>query len=208
MHADGDGAVREALNAVEAMRELYPYDNVRPAIAHDEIVDPADYPRYADLNAVPVLSFQWEKPDADVNAQSMGYLGPVRFALCEPAGLLKLYGARIAFGSDWPVDRLDEWLAMQVAVTRSAIGEEAVRHPGRLGIDPGLTVAEAVQAMTLNAAYSLRQDAVTGSLATGKFADLIVLDRNLLQVAPEKIAKTQVLLTMVGGRVVYQSPVL
>jgi len=83
-----------------------------------------------------------------------------------------------------------------------------VRYPGRLGIDPGLTIAEAVQAMTINAAYSLREDAVTGSLESGKFADLIILDRNLMQIAPEKISKTQVLLTMVGGRVVFQSPVL
>ena len=208
MHADGDGAVREGLNAIAVMRKVHPYDDVRPAIAHDEIVDPADYPRYADLNALPVLSFQWEKPDADVNVHTTGYLGPVRAALCEPAALLKIYGARIVFGSDWPVDPLDEWLAMQVAVTRAATGEDAARYPGRLGIDPGLTIAEAVQAMTINAAYSLREDAVTGSLESGKFADLIILDRNLMQIAPEKISKTQVLLTMVGGRVVFQSPAL
>ena len=208
MHADGDGAVREGLNAIAAMRKLHPYEDVRPAIAHDEIVDPGDYPRYAELGALPVLSFQWEKPAVDLNAQASRYLGPVRAALCEPAGLLKVYGARIVFGSDWPVDALDEWLAMQVAVTRSAVGEDAVRYPGRLGIDPGLTIAEAIRAMTINAAYSLREEAVTGSLETGKFADLIILDRNLLQIAPEKISKTQVLLTMVGGRVVFQSPVL
>ena len=207
MHADGDGAVREGLNAIEAMRKTHYSDDVRPAIAHDEIVDLGDYPRYAELNALPVLSFQWEKPDGD-NAVTRDYMGPVRTALSEPAGLLKLYGARVVFGSDWPVDRLDEWLAMQVAVTRTAIGEDATRYPGRLGIDPGLTIAEAVHAMTINGAYSLREDAVTGSLTTGKFADLIILDRNLLQIAPDKIAKTQVLLTMVGGRVVFQSPVL
>jgi cyanophycinase len=208
IHADGDGAVHEGLDAIAAMRKAHPSDDVRPAIAHDEIVDPDDYARYADLGALPVLSFQWEKPAADINAQAIRYLGPVRAALCEPAGLLRLYGARVVFGSDWPVDPLDEWLAMQVAVTRSATGEDAVRYPGRLGIDPGLSVAEAIQAMTINAAYSLREEAVTGSLEPGKFADLIVLDRNLLQIAPEKIAKTQVLLTMVGGRVVFQSPVL
>ena len=208
LHADGDGAVREGLNAIATMRKTHPYDDVRPAIAHDEIVDPSDYPRYAELGALPVLSFQWEKPDADVNAQTMGYLGPVRAALCEPAGLLKIYGARLVFGSDWPVNPLDEWLAMQVAVTRTATGEDAPRYPGRLGIDPGITVADAVRAMTLNAAYSLRQDAVTGSLEIGKFADLIIIDRNLMQIVPEKISKTQVLLTMVGGRVVFQSPTL
>ncbi len=205
MHADGDGAVREGLNSIAVMRSVHPADDIRPALAHAEIIDPADYPRFAELNALPVLSFQWEKPAADLNVEAARYLGPVRFALCEPAGLLKPYGARLVFGSDWPVDELDEWLAMQVAVTRSASGDDAARYPGRLGIDPGISVADAVQAMTLNAAYSLRQDALTGSLETGKFADLIVLDQNLLQIPPQQIARTTVLLTMVGGRIVYQS---
>ncbi len=204
MHADGDGSVRMGLNAVEAMRKVHPADDIRPAIAHDEIVDPADYKRYAEVNALPVLSFQWERPSIDIE-QSKPALGPVRSALMEPAGLLEIYGARIVYGSDWPVDALDEWLALQIAVTRKAIGEDAVTYPDRLGIDPGLTVAQAIRAITLNAAYSLRQDKETGSLETGKFADLIVLDRNLFQIKPEEISGTQVLLTMVGGKAVYQA---
>jgi predicted amidohydrolase YtcJ len=204
MHADGDGSVRQGLNAVEAMRKVHPADDIRPAIAHDEIVDPADYKRYAEVGALPVLSFQWERPSIDIE-QSKPALGPVRSALIEPAGLLEIYGARIVYGSDWPVDALDEWLALQVAVTRKATGEDAVTYPDRLGIDPGLTVAQAVRAITLNAAYSLRQDEETGSLETGKFADLIVLDRNLLQIKPEEIGGTQVLMTMVGGKVVYET---
>jgi len=204
MHADGDGSVRMGLNAVEAMRKVHPADDIRPAIAHDEIVDPADYKRYAEVGALPVLSFQWERPAIDIE-QSKPALGPVRSALMEPAGLLEIYGARIVYGSDWPVDALDEWLALQIAVTRKAIGEDAVTYPERLGIDPGLTVAQAVRAITLNAAYSLRQDQQTGSLETGKFADLIVLDRNLFQVRPEEIGGTKVLLTMVGGKVVYKA---
>ena len=205
MHADGDGSVREGLNAITAMRQVHPGDDIRPAIAHDEIVDPADYHRYAELGALPVLSFQWEKPAVDLNAKTAAYLGPVRFALAEPAGLLQLHGARIVFGSDWPVDALDEWLALQTAVTRSATGDDAVAYPGRLGIDPGLTIAQAVRAITLNAAYSLHQDDVTGSLEAGKFADLIVLDRNIMQLPSDQIAGTQVQLTMVGGKIVYQA---
>ena len=204
MHADGDGSVRMGLDAVEAMRKVHPDEDIRPAIAHDEIVDPADYKRYAEVGALPVLSFQWERPSIDI-IQSMPALGPVRAALMEPAGLLEIYGARIVYGSDWPVDALNEWLALQVAVTRQAIGEDAVTYPGRLGIDPGLTVAQAVRAITLNAAYSLRQDKDTGSLEAGKFADLIVLDRNLFQIKPEEIGGTQVLLTMVGGKIVYEA---
>jgi len=204
MHADGDGSVRMGLNAVEAMRKVHPADDIRPAIAHDEIVDPADYKRYAEVGALPVLSFQWERPSIDIE-QSKPALGPVRSALMEPAGLLEIYGARIVYGSDWPVDALDEWLALQIAVTRKAIGEDAVTYPEQLGIDPGLTVAQAVRAITLNAAYSLRQDQQTGSLETGKFADLIVLDRNLFQIRPEEIGGIKVLLTMVGGKVVYKA---
>jgi predicted amidohydrolase YtcJ len=204
MHADGDGSVRMGLDAVEAMRKGHPGEDIRPAIAHDEIVDPADYTRFAEVNALPVLSFQWERPSIDIE-QSKPALGPVRSALMEPAGLLEIYGARIVYGSDWPVDALDEWLALQIAVTRKAIGEDAATYPDRLGIDPGLTVAQAVRAITLNAAYSLRQDKETGSLETGKFADIIVLDRNLFQVRPEEIGGTKVLLTMVGGKVVYKT---
>ncbi|CAL4868380.1 N-substituted formamide deformylase [Asticcacaulis sp. MM231] len=204
MHADGDGSVRQGLDAIAAMRKVHPGEDIRPAIAHDEIVDPADYKRYAEVGALPVLSFQWGKPSVDI-AASKEALGPVRYALIEPTGLLELYGARIVYGSDWPVDRLDEWLALQVAVTREAVGEDAVKYPGRLGIDPGLKITQAIRAITINAAYSLRRDKVTGSLEPGKFADLIVLDRNLLEIRPEEISGTQVLLTMVGGKVVYKA---
>ena len=202
MHADGDGAVREALDAIAAMRQAFPHADVRPAVAHDEIVDPDDYDRYAALNALPVLSFQWEKPAVDV-APLKDDLGPERYALIEPAGLLDLHGARIVYGSDWPVDPLDEWEALRTAVTRTATGGDAVRFPGRLGVDPGLPLGVAIRAITLNAAYSLHQESVTGSIETGKYADLIVLDRDLFAIPPDDIAGTRVLLTMVGGQVVY-----
>jgi predicted amidohydrolase YtcJ len=65
MHADGDGAVQAALDGIEALRKALPTADIRPAIAHDEIVEPADFPRYKLLGAIPVLSFQWEKPAGD-----------------------------------------------------------------------------------------------------------------------------------------------
>ncbi len=204
MHADGDGAVREALDAIAVMRKAHPEADVRPAVAHDEIVDPDDYDRYAALNALPVLSFQWEKPAVDVEPLK-DWFGPERYALLEPAGLLDLHGARIVFGSDWPVDPLDEWEALRTAVTRTATGEDAAKYPGRLGVDPGLPLKTALRAITLNAAYSLHQDTTTGSIEAGKWADLIVLDRNLFSIDPQDIAGTRVLMTMVGGKVVYSN---
>jgi predicted amidohydrolase YtcJ len=205
MHADGDGAVRLALDAIEVLRREFPGQDIRPAIAHAEIVDPADYTRFARLGALPVLSFQWGKPAPDTIEGARDFLGPLRYAILEPQGLLELYGARIVFGSDWPVDPLDEWFALQVAVTRSAAAKDAQQYPGRLGIDPGLSLLSALRAMTLNGAYSLRLDQDTGSLETGKFADLIVLDRNLLTTPPAELARTRVLITMVGGRVVHRA---
>lgn len=204
MHADGDAAVREALDAVAAMRQAQPNTNVRPAIAHDEIVDPEDYARFGELGALPVLSFQWEKPAVDM-APMKDYLGPARYALVEPAGMLDIHGAKIVFGSDWPVDPLNEWLAIQTALTRSATGEDALKYPERLGVDPGLSLKTALRAITLNAAYSLHQEDVTGSVEVGKYADLIVLDQNLVTAKPERIGDTHVLMTMVGGKVVFEA---
>jgi predicted amidohydrolase YtcJ len=203
IHADGDGAVHAALDGIEALRKALPAGDLRPAIAHDEIVEPADFPRYKQLGAIPVLSFQWEKPAGDTLGIK-DYFGPARMKILEPSGLLAAAGARIAFGSDWPVDRLDEWFALKVGVTRTNEPDSLPEYNGRLGDDPGLSPAAVLRAATIDAAYELHQDQATGSLEVGKFADLIVLDRNPLKVPAEKIAKTQVLETIVGGKVVYE----
>jgi predicted amidohydrolase YtcJ len=205
MHADGDGAVHAGLDGVQALRKAMPGVDVRPAIAHDEIVDPVDFPRYKLLGTTAVLSFQWEKPAGD----TMGlrdYFGPARMKILEPAGLPAAAGAPIAFGSDWPVDRLDEWFALKVGVTRTNAPDAPAEFRGRLGDDPGLSVDAVLRAATINAAYELHDDAMVGSLEVGKLADLIIVDRNLLKIPPEEIAKTQVLETIVGGRIVYRAP--
>ncbi|HUA18795.1 MAG TPA: amidohydrolase [Bryobacteraceae bacterium] len=205
MHADGDGAVHAGLDAIAALRKALPNADIRPAIAHDEIVDPPDFRRFQQLNTIPVLSMQWEKPAGDTLGLK-NYLGPERMKILEPAGLLKAAGARIAFGSDWPVDKLDEWFALKVGVTRTNAPDAPPEFKGRLGDDPGLSREGVLRAATINAAYELHQDQATGSLEVGKFADLIVLDRDPLKVPAEQIANTRVLETVVGGQVVYKSP--
>jgi predicted amidohydrolase YtcJ len=201
LHADGDGAVRAALDGVAALRKALPGADIRPAIAHDEIVDPADYPRFAALGVVPVLSLQWGKRAGDTVGLT-NYFGPERMKRLEPSGLLAGAGARIAFGSDWPVDPLDEWFAFKVGVTRTNAPDSPPEFRGRLGDDPGLSPQAVLTAATINAAYALHADDVTGSLEVGKFADLIVLDRNPLTIPADDIAKVQVLETVVGGVVV------
>lgn len=204
MHADGDAAVRAALDGAEAMRRALPNADIRPAIAHDEIVDPSDYPRYRELNVIPVLSLQWGKPAGDTLGL-VNYFGPERMKRMEPAGVLAAAGARIAFGSDWPVDPLNEWFAFKVGVTRTNTPDAPPEFRGRLGDDPGLSPRAVLEAATINAAYQLHQDTVTGSLEVGKFADLIVLDRNPLTIPAEDIANVRVLETMVGGNIVYRA---
>jgi len=202
MHADGDGEVRAGLDGVAALRKALPAADIRPAIAHNEIVAPADFKRYQALNVIPVLSFQWEKPAGDTLGVK-DYFGPQRMKILEPAGFLAEAGARIAFGSDWPVDALDQWFAFKVGVTRTNAPDAPAEYRGRLGDDPGLSRETVLRAATINAAYELHQDDSTGSLEAGKLADLIVLDRNPLTVPAQEIAKTKVIETVVGGAVVY-----
>jgi predicted amidohydrolase YtcJ len=205
MHADGDRAVREGLDAVAALRREFPGRDIRVGMAHDEIVDPDDFARFKALNVVPVLSFQWQKQAPDTVDNLEQYLGPARFKRVEPAGFLADAGARIAYGSDWPVDPLDEWLALKVGITRIDIPTAEAKYLERLGEDKGLSRQQALRAITINSSYELHQDADTGSLEPGKLADLIVLDRNVIEIPVDQIAETKVMQTVVGGRIVYSA---
>jgi predicted amidohydrolase YtcJ len=205
IHVDGDRAARESLDAIASLRATKEGKDLRPVLAHDEIVAPADFPRFASLDVTPVLSFQWGKPAPDTVGALKDYLGPARYATVEPQALLLNAGARVAYGSDWPVDPLDIWFALKVGVTRSAAPDAGKEYAGRLTSQPGLPRAAVLRAATMNAAYTLRQETATGSLEVGKLADLIVLDRNVFEVQDEDIANIKVLQTVVGGRIVYQA---
>ena len=205
IHVDGDRAVRVSLDAIEYLRTTPAGKNVRPVLAHDEIVAPSDYARFAKLDVTPVLSFQWGKPAPDTVGGLKNYMGPARYAIVEPQELLRKAGARVAYGSDWPVDPLDEWFALKVGVTRTAAPDAGKEYAGTLTSQPAMPRAEALRAITLNAAYTLRQEALTGSLEVGKLADMIVLDRNFFTIPAEDIANVKVLQTVVGGKIVYQA---
>lgn len=169
------------------------------------IVDPSDFPRFAKLNTTAVLSLQWGKPAADTVDMLKPYMGPTRYDLVEPQSLLQDAGARIAYGSDWPVDALNQWFALKVGVTRTAAPDAGPEYADALGRHPGLSRESVLRAITTNSSYTLRQEAATGSLEVGKMADFIVLDRNFIQIPAEEIAEIKVLLTVVGGRVVYDA---
>lgn len=205
IHVDGDRAVRASLDAIAAQRATPAGARLRPALAHNEIVAPSDYSRFAQLDVTPVLSLQWGKPAPDTVGALKDYMGPQRYATVEPQALLHDAGARIAYGSDWPVDPLDIWFALKVGVTRSAAPDAGKEYAGTLGPQAGMPRAAVLRAATINAAYTLRQEALTGTLEVGKLADLIVLDRNFFSIEAEEIANIRVLQTMVGGKIVYQA---
>ncbi len=207
LHATGERAVRDALDSVAYVRKELPGTDFRPAIAHAESVDPADYPRFKALDVTATMSFQWAQQAPSTVDGTSDHLGAERFERMEPSGSIARAGGRVAFGSDWPVDPLDEFLALKVGVTRSGDPTNphsyGPKYAGRLNSDPAMSRAEVLRSITLNAAQQLKLEAVLGSVEVGKFADLIVLDKNFMQVPEEALGRNDVLLTLVGGKVVW-----
>ncbi|MEO8060663.1 MAG: amidohydrolase [Burkholderiales bacterium] len=209
LHATGERGVREALDAFENVRTQRPGVDFRPAIAHDETVAVADYPRFAALDTIATMSFQWAVRAPYSIGETESHLGPDRFARMEPFGSLRNAGARVAYGSDWPIDPFDTFLALKAGVTRS--GDPTNPHSpaslapifeGPINADPALSRIDTLRAITLVAAHQLRTEQRVGSIEVGKFADLIVLDKDFMTVPDDELARNRVLLTMVGGKVV------
>ena len=207
LHATGDRAVRDSLDAIEYVRKQLPGNAFRPTITHAESVDPADYGRFKALDVTANMSFQWAQQAPSTVDGTSDHLGVERFARMEPSGSIARAGGRVAYGSDWPVDPLDEFLALKIGVTRSGDPQNphsyGPDYAGRLNAEPALSRADVLRTITLNAAEQLKLDTVVGSVEVGKFADLIVLEKNFMQVPEDELGRNNVLLTMVGGRIVW-----
>ncbi|HEX5685161.1 MAG TPA: amidohydrolase [Ideonella sp.] len=210
VHATGDRAVRTLLDAVEAARAARTGADFRVAMAHGETVAVADYGRFAAHDVMATMSFQWAQRAPYSIGETENHLGAERFARMEPSGSLQQAGARIVHGSDWPIDPFDTFLALKVGVTRS--GDPTNPHSaaslspifeGRINADPALSRDAVLAAITVNAAHQLRLERQVGTIEAGKFADLIILDRDFLTVPDEELGRNRVLLTMVGGDVVF-----
>lgn len=201
MHTVGEGAIETVLNHIETLRTQHPeLDHIRPSLAHNELATVNHYARFAQLNTIATLSFQWAGPTNEMIDQFRHMLGEQRFNELEPAAKFIDAGAKIAFGSDWPIDPLNEWFDFKVAVTRTGMGTNA-QH---LATDRNLTVMEVLRAATIDAAYMLGQEQYIGSIEVGKFADLIIVDRNPFTINPAEIEHVKVINTIIGGKLVYQ----
>lgn len=203
VHAIGDRAIRMALDAFAAARARNGRRDARHQIAHLELIDPSDIPRFAELGVLANFQPLWAYDDPYIVNLTIPALGPARSRWLYPIQSVLESGAVVVGGSDWSVSSMNPLEAIQVAVTRRAPDA----GPGEGWIPEERAGLEAMlRAYTRNGAVARFADSATGSLTVGKLADLVLLDRNLFALPPHEISRTQVVLTAVGGRVTYRRP--
>lgn len=202
-HAVGDGAVHAVLDAVERSGATGT-SGARSRIEHIEVVDPADVPRFAALGVIASMMPIHADPSSEAGEEIGVWskkLGPERLRFAFAFRTLHEAGARLAFGSDWPVAPIDPLRAIAIAVTRQNVDGQpsAGWIPAqRIDVDTALT------AYTAGSAYAMRLDERTGVLKPGMAADLVVLDAAVDLARPETFRTGRVDLTVCDGRVVYE----
>jgi predicted amidohydrolase YtcJ len=204
IHAIGDAANRTALDAIEnAQRTVDHGKSGSPAIPdsieHVQLLHPEDVPRLAQLGVVASMQPIHATSDMEMAERYWGHRCDLSYAWRSVLDS----GARLAFGSDCPIETLDPLVGIHAAVTRRRAGGS----PGSEGWIPAqrLTVAEAVHAYTMGAAHASGQEHTKGSLAPGKLADLVMLSHNIFQIDPMEILDTRVDMTVFDGRVVHRT---
>ncbi len=199
-HAIGDGGVQLALDAIEGALAANGRTDGRHHIAHIELINPADIPRFAAIGATANMQPLWASSDDQMRDLRIPVLGPRRTAWQYPFASLLRSGARLAGGSDWTVSSPNPLLEMEVAVTR--VDTDARHNPPFLP-DERLPLDAALAAFTIGSAYVNHLDHVTGTLEVGKAADMVVLDRNLRAPDAGPIGDARVVLTLAEGTEVY-----
>ena len=199
VHAIGDRANAELLDVfAEVAKANGPRDR-RFRIEHAQHLRPQDYKRFRELG---VIASMQPYHASDDGRWAEGRIGGKRCASSYAFRSLLDAGAKVAFGSDWSVAPLNPLLGIDAAVNRRTLDG---KHPQGWFPEQKIGVAEAVEAYTLTSAYAAFQEKERGSLEKGKLADLVVLSRDVLAKGEqERIADTEVILTVVGGKVVYE----
>jgi predicted amidohydrolase YtcJ len=201
-HAIGDKAVRTALDAYQEAASTNQTSDARPRIEHIETISAADIPRFGKLGVIASFQPLHAYPDDDTLNIWARNAGPERATRAWAWHSIESTGGKLAFGSDWPVVTLNPWPGVQNALTRQTREGEPV---GGFVPNERVSLEDTIKAYTLGAAFAGRVEKNEGSIEPGKLADLIIVSQDLFKIEPSDIAKTEVLLTMVGGKVVYQS---
>jgi len=204
MHAIGDRAVRNALDAVAAAKSANGDSDRRHHIAHVQVVQPQDVPRFAQLGVVANCQAYWAKADAQMEELTIPFLGRDRLAIQYPFESIRAAGARLAMGSDWSVTTANPLEQLEVAVTRS---DPEHRDMAPFLPEQRLSMDVAFDAFTAGSAY-VNHDDDAGVLEEGRRADLAVLDLDVFQDGYvhdgwAAIADASVELTVAAGRVVH-----
>lgn len=198
IHAIGDAANHEVLDAFEgAYKDLGSGRELRNRIEHAQVVRVSDIPRFKQLDLI--ASMQPTHATSDKN-MAQDRIGPERLQGAYAWRTFLDQGTRIAGGSDFPVESDNPFFGLHAAVTRTDHGGQP---PGGWHAEQAMTMLEAFRAFTLDAAYAEHQEDSVGSLEPGKWADFILVDRDLFKIAPADIWKVKVEQTWVAGVEVY-----
>lgn len=198
VHAIGDRANRTILDLYARLeKENGPADR-RLRIEHAQHLHPEDYARFAKLG---VIASMQPYHAIDDGRWAATLLGPQRIKSSYAWKSLLDAGARLAFGSDWPVAPLDPLMGIYAAATRRTLDG---KNPGGWVPEQRITVAQAVHAYTMGSAFAEHQEKVKGSIEPGKLADLVVLSADIFSIPPEEIESVKIDLTMFEGSVVYE----
>jgi predicted amidohydrolase YtcJ len=197
-HAIGDRGNRVVLDAIEAAVRSDPRPDPRHRIEHAQVLAPEDIPRFARLGVI--ASMQPTHCTSD-SRWAEDRLGPDRAKGAYAWRSVLDSGAHLAFGTDWPIESLDPLRGLYAAVTRM---DEEGRPAGGWHPEQCLTIEEALRAYTRGSAYASFEEDVKGSIEVGKLADLAVLSRPILEIPAAEILETEVVMTIVGGKIVYR----
>ncbi|MFE7955723.1 amidohydrolase [Streptomyces sp. NPDC057413] len=201
VHATGDRGIRTVLDAVARARAANGPRDARHQVVHVECCDPADVPRFAELGVVACMQPRHCAPEIAGPGQDWARnVGPERWHKAWPMRSLHRAGATLAFSSDWNVAEMDPMVGLYTAVTRRPLGGGEAWMPQET-----VDMETAVHAYTMGSAYANFLEDERGSLSVGKFADLVVLSRDVLTVEPEAVPGTVCELVMVGGEVVHRA---
>ncbi len=196
VHAIGDGAVKAALDGIAAARAANPTSKLPHTLTHEQFVRPEDFPRFRQLGVISALQLFWADAGNDTIEILKPYLDPEIYKWQYPARSILDNGGVIAGASDWPVSTANVFRAIYQAETRK--GKEGVLDPSQ-----AMPREAMFYAYTRNSAKAMNLDSI-GTIAPGKRADLVLLDRDVLTISPEEMRETKVVWTMVAGKTVYR----